>query len=252
MDYFASEDDIDRVMAIAKSDMVRNQVIENMHLFAAYGLDSNDAKDADKMGGIWKKNFDATRTEFKNMELSFVDTNAKRAADITNETVRVVEYTYRNYYNAIKAKIYSSIEEKVKETDSTINTLTDTLAALRDHYQIYDIISPGRNNMMNAIKNNGNKDFGMGIEQIQNIESVKDQIVTDRAKYISLLNEFSTGTKLNDLSFLKVISSATPPVKHAGLGLILTVIACTVVGFFGSVIIALINAYYRALVAVER
>ncbi len=92
----------------------------------------------------------------------------------------------------------------------------------------------------------------MGIEQIQNIESVKDQIVADRAKYISLLNEFSTGTKLNDLSFLKVISTATPPVKPTGLGLMLTVIACTIVGFFASVIIALISAYYRALVAVER
>lgn len=252
VDYFASEDDIDRVMAIAKSDLVKNQVIENMHLFEAHKLNPADIKDADKMNGIYKKNYDVTRTEYKNMEVSFVDEDPKRAADVTNEAVRIIEETYRNYYNSIKARIYKSIQDKIVEIDSSVNRLTDSLAVLREQYKIYDIISPSRENIMAGSMKPTGADFGKGVELIQNIESVKDQLVTDRAKNISLLNEFSTGTKLNDLRFLQVISTATPPVKPAGLGLILSVIACTMVGFFLSVVIVLLGAYYKKLVSVER
>lgn len=252
VDYFASEDDIDRVMAIAKSDVVKNQVIENMHLFEAHKLNPSNIKDADKMNGIFKKNYDVSRTEYKNMEVSFVDEDPKRAADVTNEAVRIIEETYRSYYNTIKGRIYKSIEDKITEIDSSVNVLTDSLAILRDRYKIYDIISPSRQTMVSGSMKPTGADFGKGMELIQNVESVKDQLVTDRAKNISLLNEFSTGTKLNDMRFLQVISTATPPVKAAGLGLIFTVIACTVVGFFLSVIIVLLSGYYKRLVSVER
>src|SRR4051812_10556107 len=36
IDYFANEDDVDRVMLMAGSDMVQSQVIKNMHLAEAY------------------------------------------------------------------------------------------------------------------------------------------------------------------------------------------------------------------------
>jgi uncharacterized protein involved in exopolysaccharide biosynthesis len=252
IDYFAGEDDIDRVIAIAKSDLVKNQVIDNMHLFEAHKLDPNKPKDAEKMSGIFKKNFDVNRTEYKNMEISYVDEDPKRAADVTNEAVRVIELTYRNYYNNLKGRIYNSIQEKIAEIDSSVNVLTDSLAHLRAQYGIYDIISPARENIVAGGMKGSGPDFGRGVELVQNVESVKDQLVIDRAKNISLLNEFSTGTKMDDMRFLQVISTAMPPVKAAGLGMILSVIACTLAGFFLSVVIALLGAYYKKLVSVER
>lgn len=252
IDYFASEDDMDRVIAFAKSDMVRDRVIQNTGLYEIYKLDPKDLKDQEKMGNKYKKNFEIIRTENKNLEVSYVDNSPKVSADVTNEIVSVVEETYRNYFNSIKGDISRSIENRANEIDSNINVLTDSLAHMRDRYKIYGIVSPNRQSIVNGDVKPASADFGRGIEQIQNVEAVKDQLVIDRAKYTSLLNEFATGTKLNELSYVKVISTAMPPIKPSGLGLILTVAACTFVGFFLSVIVVLFSAYYRALISVER
>jgi len=252
IDYFASEDDMDRVIAFAKSDMVRDRVIQNTGLYKIYDLNPNDLKDQEKMGNKYKKNFEIIRTENKNLEVSYVDNSPKVSADVTNEIVSVVEETYRNYFNSIKADISRSIENRAHEIDSNINVLTDSLAVLRDRYKIYGIVSPNRQSIVNGDIKAASADFGHGIEQIQNVEAVKDQLVIDRAKYTSLLNEFATGTNTNELSYVKVISTAMPPIKPSGLGLILTVVACTFVGFFLSVIVVLFSAYYRALISVER
>lgn len=248
IDYFAGEDDIDHVMAIANSDMVKQAVIEDAGLYEVYKLNPADKKDREKMSGIWKRNYEVTRTEYKNVELAYTDVDGERAAQVARKAIGIIEKRYRNYYNTIKNKIYASLEHKVAESDSAISSLTDTLASLRDQFQVYDIISPSRNNMISGgIKSNGKSDFGRGVELIQNIESVKDQYVMDRAKNISLLNEFSTGTQLNDLSFIQVITEPSAPVKPAGLGLVLTVLACALFGFFISVLLALMNAYFRSL-----
>lgn len=252
IDYFASEDDMDRVIAFAKSDMVRDRVIQNTGLYKIYELNPNDLKDQEKMGNKYKKNFEIIRTENKNLEVSYVDNSPKVSADVTNEIVNVVEETYRNYFNSIKADISRSIENRAHEIDSNINVLTDSLAVLRDRYKIYGIVSPNRQSIVNGDVKAAAPDFGRGMEQIQNVEAVKDQLVIDRAKYTSLLNEFATGTNTNELSYVKVISTAMPPIKPSGLGLILTVVACTFVGFFLSVIVVLFSAYYRALISVER
>ncbi|XZF13677.1 Wzz/FepE/Etk N-terminal domain-containing protein [Chitinophagaceae bacterium MMS25-I14] len=248
IDYFADEDDVDRVIAIAQSTSVRDKIIDSMRLAYVYQMDLNNPKRVEMLHDIFKKAYDVKRTEYKNMEISYTDTDPQRAADVTNAAVSIIEKTYRGYYSKIKAGIYRSIEEKVRESDSTINALTDTLATLRDRYQIYDIISPGRANMVSGIvKNNGKADFGKGVEIIQNIEAIKDAAVLDRAKYYTLLSEFSAGTSGNDIQFVQVISKATPPVKHAGLGGILTVVACGIAAFFLSIVIVLLGAYLKEL-----
>lgn len=253
IEYFANEDEVDRVIAIAQSDTVRNLVAQNMNLYQTYRLDANKPGDVAKMAGIFKGAYDVKRTEYKNMEISFTDTDPARAAAITKEIIKTVEMVYRNYYNSIKLKAYDVLTKNVHSADSMITMLTDSLSQMREKYKIYDLISPARQNIVIAnLKPNGTADYGKGVEQIQNLESIKDQYVTDRAHNISAITEFETGTKLNDLSFIQVISPAVPPTKAAGLGTILTIVASALIGLFVAVIITLFTAYFNALTSVER
>ncbi len=253
IDYFAGEDDIDRVMAIAFSDQVRNKVVEKTNLFQHYNLNPDNKKDGLALGNLWKKHFRVIRTEYKNVEVMFTDHDPETAADVVNESVKVIEQEYRNFYLSIKGHMYYALQDKVREADSMISLLTDSLITLREEYQIYDIVNPTRTNtIVGSLKSNGHKQFGRGVEEIQNISSVKDQWVMDRSGYISLMNEFSTGTGPDELSFVQVITPATPPVKPTGLNMVLTVIACALTGLFVSIIVVLLNAYFRALIAVKR
>jgi len=122
---------------------------------------------------------------------------------------------------------------------------------LRSESGIYDIISPNRQNLVTStVKGNG-KDLGRYIELIQNYESVKDMLVTDRTKYISLLNQYSTGIGPNEVSLLHSITIAKPPVDTAGPGLGIILAASFFLGLFFSILYVLLTTYYREVVLVR-
>ncbi len=230
IDFFAGEDDIDHVMAIAFSDNVKGNVITHMNLYKAYDLNETNKDNQEEMGKRWKKSYDVKRTEYKNVEISFKDTDPVRAANVVNDAVRTIETTYRGYYNLLKEQINNSLKTRMQRTDSAISVLTDSIAALKA-------------NISSNLKNE---------TVIRNLETIQNQYALDQAKYVTLMNEFTTGTNAKEMEFVQVISPASPPLEPAGLGMVLSIIACAMVGFFVSVLATLMNGYFKALTSVER
>lgn len=251
VDYFGGDDDLDKIMAFAASDTVRNRIIRNCQFQTVYKMDINTPKGYAELMAIFKKNFNIKRTEYKDVEVSYTDYDPQTAANVANMSVKVLEETYRNYYTHIKNDIYKSINDQVIKLDSSIAALTDTLAIMRDQYGIYSIISPSRQNMLVSELKGGGKGYGRAIEELQNIESIKDQLVADRAHYISALNEFYATTN-SALEFVKVITRALPPINPAGLSMMMTLIAAALLSFFFATLYVLLMAYYRKLNAIER
>jgi capsular polysaccharide biosynthesis protein len=235
IDYFANEDDIDRVILMSESEIVQSRVIRNLHLAEAYGIDASNRKGEQQLARKFSKNYNITRTEYKDLVLAYVDVDPERAAKVANEIVKVLDSTFIDYYREMRQHMYQSIADKIKEEDSTINALTDTLVLLREHYGIYDIISPARNNLMLSPMNaSGKKDFARGLEMVQNVESLKDQVVADRAKQTTIYNQFNTGTRIDQMPMIKVVTYAKNPVSPKGIGGMYTVLACAFLGFFFS------------------
>ena len=89
------------------------------------------------------------------------------------------------------------------------------------------------------------------VEIIQNIESIKDQLVVSRAELMDTANELST---INDdeLAILHYVSTPSVPNKASGLGFVLTTLACTFVAFFFSVLLFSFTAYIKALANTNR
>ncbi|MGN6569386.1 MAG: Wzz/FepE/Etk N-terminal domain-containing protein [Flavipsychrobacter sp.] len=251
IDFFGGDDDLDKVTALAGSDTVRDRIIRNCQFQEVYKSDINDPKGHAFLMNIFNKNFNIKRTEYKDMEVSYIAYDAQTAANVANMSVKVLEEIFRSYYTNIKKSVETSIANKVTQLDSSINALTDTLAAMRDQYKIYDIISPARQNIITGDIKGGGAGYGKAIEEIQNIESVKDQYVSDRARYISELNEFAASTN-SSMRFLKVITPAEAPLNPSGPGLMLTIVVAALLGLFFSVIYTVLMAYYRMLNTVER
>jgi uncharacterized protein involved in exopolysaccharide biosynthesis len=244
-DYFADEDDVNRILLLAESDIVRKQVIRNMKLDYAYNADGASRKGQLMVERKYNKNINVVRTEFKDVTLSYMDTDPERAAATANEIVRVVDEVYSGYYKDTRKYMYQSIADKTKEEDSAIVAMTDTLAMLRERYGIYDIISPARNNiMLSEMKETGKADFARGIEEIQNIESEKDQLVYDRAKNKTLQNQYMTGSRMDQMPLITVVTPAKNPVDAKGLGGMLTVLVAGFIGFFFSTMIMSVSDHY--------
>ncbi len=247
VDYFGGDDDLDRITALGSSDTVRDRIIRNCDFDKIYkfGSISNDTSHAMYMA-VFAKNFNLKRTEFKDIVVSYIAYEPKDAAGITNMAIQVLEESFRHYYTAMRTGMRTSVSMKITELDSAIAVLTDTLANLRDQYGIYNILSPTRQNVITGDVKGGGKGYGKAMEEIQNIESIKDQLVTDRAHYISLVNEYSAAVS-DSIQYLKVITRAVPPTSPTGPSLSMTLIVAGFVGLFFSTIYVLMMAYFRKL-----
>lgn len=251
LDYFADEDDVDRVMALAESDTVVMQTLLETNLAHDMDKDLIDAKNINDMKSYFKEHVKITRTEYTLMEVNFTDKDPVRAARIANAYIGIIEQAYRHFYTSRRANVYATLSKKYTEQDSAITVMTDTLAKMRDRTGIYELMSPNRNNIINGTIRSGSAS-GMDIEAIQNIEALKDGIVMDQARLASLLQQFNTGTGKNDMELFQVISKARQPIVPKGPGGLVTLIIAGMLGFFFSVLYILIATYYKALIAVER
>ena len=194
VDYFGGDDDLDKVTALLGSDTVKDRIIRNCQFQIVYKTDINTPKGHAFLMSTFDKNFNVKRSEYKEMEVSYIAYDSVTAANVANMAVKVAEEAFRNYYVAMRLGMAKSVSDKVKQMDTTIAVLTDSLANMRDRSNIYGLISPSRKNVMNSEIRGGGKGFGRAIEEIQNVESVKDQLVMDRARYISLINEHTAST----------------------------------------------------------
>ncbi len=251
VDYMGGDDDLDKVNAIAESDTVATLVIKNLHLAQDYNKDPNNPADMAWVKMVFHKGFNFKRTENKDAIISYVDEQPLRSATIANEVVQDVALIFGSYYNNMRMKMYGDLQSKMREQDSAITALTDTLGALREQYGIYDIMSPARQNIMTgSVK--GGKGSGMGMERIQNVEAVKDQLVADHAKYVSLSNEFTTGIQADGMSLTQVISKAQKPLQPKGPTAMVVIVTAALLGFFFTTLLILLFTYYRILISVQR
>jgi len=236
IDYFANEDEIDKLITLAESDPVQNKIIRDLRLDSVYDYDTTKLKDLYKLKKRFNKRLKIYRTENKNVVLAFTDTDPKRAAAVANLYVEVVEKAMRALYTDMKDDNYQTLTNKIQEEDRAIMTLTDSLVHLREQYEIYDIISPLRSNiMLGAMKANGHAGYSRGIEQVQNIESVKDELVSERARHIALANQYTKETGYKQMILTQIVKKAKIQFKPQEPDMLTTIIGSGLLGLlFGT------------------
>jgi len=242
INYYGSEDDIERLVALIESDTIQNTLIRELNLMKHYKVDSTSEKEIRLLKKTIAKNVKILRTPQKSASLSYTDKDPILAAKVANRYLQLLEYTLRTNYNSVRKDVHHSLQDKVAQEGEVIAMLTDSLANMRKYYGIYQIINPARGNLMlnGNIENNGHPEFAKGLELIQNLESIKDQAVTDRAEHISLLNQYVTGEQADDLSLVQLIKTAEPPLKPNDFGIVTTVLLSLLLGAaFGIVYVLL-------------
>lgn len=234
VDYFGGDDDLDRVTALLASDTVKDRIIRNCQFQVVYNADINTEKGHAFLMGVFDKNFNVKRSEYKEMEVSYIAYDSVTAANVSNMAVKVCEEAFRNYYTAMKMGMAKSIKDKLKQIDSSINANAATMA---DYKTVAGVQQAG-----------GQKDV---INSPEVLKATQDQLIQDRAKYISLINELEATTN-SSMDYLKVTTRALPPTSAMGPSLSMVLITAACMGLFFSTLLVLMLAYYNKLMAVER
>lgn len=245
IDYFAGDADIERIRTLASSDTVLQQIIDSFELAEVYDIDTTEPEELVGLREIVASNVQLLRTDSRAVLLTYTDKDAQRSANIANAYAYYLELSLRNIYNSFRGNMRSTVSNIAAEEDSIIHILTDSLTKMRDQYGIYDMLNPSRYSfILTPIKPNGKDDFAEGIEKIQNVAALKDELVKNMAGHMSLGKQYDAGTGPNEMKLTHIIKTATKPTSAKGPGLIMVLIAATCLGFFFSTILVLLLDYY--------
>jgi len=242
MDYFASEDDVNRVITWSSSTAVLERVIQCSGLAASSKIDTTQPAGRERLRRLVEKRVNVLRTEYRDISLTYMDPDPVKAAEVANCFVGEVEKEYRDYYHEMRVSMSNTVAAKIRYEDSAVARLTDSLVVLRKQYGVYDIISPARHNIMLSTPAHGGGDvYAKGVEEVQNVEAIKDEMVADRAVSITLANQYRLALQQEQLPLVKVITPATPPTQPKGMGALLTILSCAIVAFFFCLVMVLLT-----------
>jgi uncharacterized protein involved in exopolysaccharide biosynthesis len=243
IDYFGGENELDRVAVIANSANVISFLIDSFKIAEHYKIDVvNDKNAQQKVYKKFMKNFTVSRSGYKHIEINFTDEDHELAYKVVNVAMNRTEDQLRKLYIRVNQQLAAALDNRKDSIDKSLMQVTDSLIKLRVAYNIYDLISPGRKNLVNFTPRSSGQQYAEGLELIQNIEEVKDKLVQDKARYISIANEFKAAT-YEGFPMVHVVQWATPHGPKAGpfrtLGVLTVLFASLIFGILLAVIVEL-------------
>lgn len=244
IDMFGGENEVDRAYVIANSANVISYLIGKFHIAAHYKIDTVNDKDADKKTyKKFTKNFIVSRSGYKHIEINFNDEDPELAYQVVNEAMNRTEDLLRDLYKTINVQLALAIDNRADSIQQQLTVYTDSLVNMRVRYNIYDLIAPGRKSQNYTPRSSG-ADYARGLEEIQNVEEVKDKLSMDKAKYLSLSNEFKTAAS-KVFPMIHVVQWASPNGPKAGPFRTLGVLTTGVIAFIFSLLLAVLIEYFR-------
>ncbi|MEN9523171.1 MAG: hypothetical protein RL065_1548 [Bacteroidota bacterium] len=173
LEYFGTESDVDRVLQICKSGAINGYIINKYHLGSHYKIDSSTKYYATKVREEFKENSSMVRNELGAIEVTVWDTDAKMAAEISNDIVATADNINKQFFISNNEKSISLMKRNKEEKQIEVNHLTDTLTYLRLHNASSDAI-----NTLDMKKQNAIKDLGILNKLYEQFESAANNDFT--------------------------------------------------------------------------
>lgn len=238
IDFFGGENEVDRAYVVGNSTPVLSHLITKFKLREHYKIDSTDKEAMKKTYKRFAKNFSISRSGFKHIEVTFTDEDQMLCHEVVNEAMNKVELQIREIYMNINKQLAYAIDLRRDSLKNELNRITDSLVATRVKFGVYDILAPGRKNITSYTTRGSGEAYARGIEEVQNLEELKDRLAMDNAKYLSLSNEFKTAT-FDGFPVIHVTQWAAPGAPKDGPFRTLGVLIAFVVAFFFGLVLAI-------------
>lgn len=241
--FFATNDDVDHIVTIAKSNDLAEYIVNKYHLIDKYGFKTKD--DAVKK---FKKNMKFVRGDTKNIELYFTYPDPDTAFAITKDITNRIEDVFRNYFYTINSDMVKMLEDKQAQINDTIAIINDSIDNIRKEYNLYNTLLPSRGEIINT-NNIGISDpvKAAGMEKLQKIVYTKDAYLKSNSEFVSLIEEYKTTLKDDDIKFLYRIQDAYRPDTPSFPNIPITLLICFVGGLLFACLLVVIIAFYKKI-----
>ncbi len=142
--YFGTNEDEDRIMAIAQSRSMLDFIIDSFDLYTYYDIDPEGSQAHYKIYNKVQKRFDVSRSENDEMHLEFIDKSPEFTARVVNAaTYKLQELGIQDIKKSQKGMI-ANYESFLTSKSSQLDRLRDSLAALKTKFNIVEPIAQGK------------------------------------------------------------------------------------------------------------
>jgi hypothetical protein len=126
-DIFGDKEDSDRLLLIGTSTFLENKLIEKFDLYKRYDIETTEKYARTKLIQELRDNLKLEKDERGAVEVTVYDEDPKVAADMANETVKLIDQINKapiiETYSKIVKVFKSQLDEKYDELDSLSNNL---------------------------------------------------------------------------------------------------------------------------------
>lgn len=138
LDFYGDDSDIDRVLTIADSKALNDYLVETFNLYAHYDIDSTKLKAPYYVSLALSKHYNVKRTNKDAIELTIEDEDRELAAQMAKTARIKIDEIARQLIQETQSKAISTFEADISSKENLIKILGDTLASLRQKYNIYN------------------------------------------------------------------------------------------------------------------
>lgn len=185
--FFANENQIDHIMTISKNEILPQFLADSFDLMKHYGLKSKEQ--------AFKKlarRFKVTRNDTRSISFTIKDSDPQLAADMVNVARMKTNEWYYNYFLQDNRQKVAALQKNIERIDATLINLNDSIEVMRSQYGIYDQLLPLRGDRVQVSGSAPVSAQKMrGMERLEKLTSTKEQLIKDRATYLSLINEYA-------------------------------------------------------------
>ncbi len=201
---YGNDEDLDRLLSIANSNQLSEFLIDSFNLYEHYDIERNAVKASYKVRKKLRKHMNVLKTKFGAIDLSVEDKVPDMAASISNAARAKISVIAQSLIKDSQGKTLTNYTQNIRDKESALKVLTDSISILRERYGIIDAESQGE--VLTTISAQANFNFSesqarlkameemnMPQDSINRLRAVISGLRSKRATVNSQLKQFNKG-----------------------------------------------------------
>ena len=134
---YGETEDAERLLQILNSDRIRSRIIEKYDLWSHYDIDRSEAGAQAMLGKEYNSNVDARLTRYGSIEVSVLDRESQRAADMANDIAFLADSVANRLRNDRAGDALGYARSSLEQVQQEITSMEDDLGKLYE-LGVYD------------------------------------------------------------------------------------------------------------------
>jgi capsular polysaccharide biosynthesis protein len=127
---FGEDVQAEQALQILNSSLMTSKIVETYDLMKHYEIDPNSSYPYTKLSREIKENISFRRTEYMSIEISVLDKDPAKAAEIANGIANLLDSAKTEIQRKVAKQNLYIVEQKFKEKQEYVDQLNDSLIAL--------------------------------------------------------------------------------------------------------------------------